>query len=200
MQYLSYHRVLSVACRIWLVCLLVSQPAFAEKELDAGERAVWSALKSNGHFALLRHAMAPGTGDPEQFALGDCSTQRILSREGQDQAVAIGEQFRANGLDEVIVYSSQWCRCLETANLLALGPVQELPALNSFYRRSERRTLQTQLLRGWLREQKPSVPRLLVTHQVNITELTGVYPASGEMVVVHQSKAGELTVVGRIQM
>jgi len=97
------------------------------------------------------------------------------------------------------VFSSQWCRCLETAKLLALGLVQELPALNSFFRRYEREDLQTQMLVEWLAEQDLSEPLVLVTHQVNITALTETYPASGEIVIVKQSKAGEFLVVGSIE-
>jgi hypothetical protein len=97
------------------------------------------------------------------------------------------------------VLSSQWCRCLETARLLDLGPVEELPDLNSFYRRDERRVPQTQALQRWLAGQTLDEAVLLVTHQVNISALTDVYPASGELVVVGRSAAGKLVVVGTIE-
>ena len=128
------------------------------------------------HFVLLRHATAPGTGDPAHFKLGKCSTQRNLSKDGISQAVKIGEHFRANGIDKARVFSSQWCRCLETAKLLGLGTVEELPVLNSFFQKYEREELQTQMLKEWLAEQDLSEPLVLVTHQVNITALTKVYP------------------------
>ena len=147
----------------------------------------------------MRHAIAPGTGDPANFALRDCSTQRNLSAEGRAQAAAIGDRFRANGMDAARVVSSQWCRCLETAQLLGLGPVEELPALNSFFRRSERREPQTQALRDWLAGQDLEHPLVLVTHQVNITALTGVYPASGQLVVLRRSDNGDISVVGSIR-
>lgn len=179
-----------------IACFII----FAAGYLYANESTVWNALKSGNHFALLRHAIAPGTGDPPYFELGKCSTQRNLSIDGRNQAVAIGEGFRANGIDKVRVFSSQWCRCLETAKLLALGPVEELPALNSFFQKYEREELQTQILKEWLVKQDLTEPILLVTHQVNITALTNVYAASGEVVIIRQSKPGEFIAVGRFQI
>ena len=81
--------------------------------------ALWSALRSGTHVAMMRHALAPGTGDPGTFRLGDCATQRNLNDEGHRQAEAIGSRFRSKGIGTSRVYSSQWCRCLETARLLA---------------------------------------------------------------------------------
>lgn len=95
-------------------------------------------LKKPGHFAIMRHALAPGTGDPRNFDLTDCSTQRNLSEAGREQAKAVGELLRKSGIEKAGVYSSQWCRCLDTATLLGLGPVTELPALNSFFQQPEK--------------------------------------------------------------
>jgi phosphohistidine phosphatase SixA len=162
------------------------------------EPALWKALASSGHVALLRHATAPGTGDPPDFALGDCSTQRNLSTEGRAQAVRIGARFRENGIKTAHVLSSQWCRCLETAALLDLGPVEELPVLNSFYQRTDRRTPQTEALKDWLTDWVIDGPLVLVTHQVNISALTGVYPASGELVVVRISEEEGFVAIGSI--
>lgn len=173
---------------------------FIAGDVFANESTVWSALKSGKHFALLRHAIAPGTGDPPHFELGKCSTQRNLSKEGRNQAIAIGKMFRANGIDKARVFSSQWCRCLETAKLLELGSVQELPALNSFFQKYEDEELQTRLLKEWLVKQDFAEPILLVTHQVNITALTGIYPASGEIIIVRQSMPGEFIIVDRLRM
>jgi broad specificity phosphatase PhoE len=148
--------------------------------------------------ALLRHAIAPGTGDPLAFALGDCTTQRNLSDEGRDQAARIGARFSKNGIRTAAVFTSQWCRCRETAKLLRLGPVTELPVLNSFFRRRELREPQTRMLQEWLAGQDPERPLVLVTHQVNITALTGVYPRSGELVIIRRTNSGEISVVGSI--
>ena len=103
----------------------------------------WAELLQGRAVALLRHATAPGTGDPSGFRLDDCSTQRNLSQEGHVQARRIGTFFREKGIKEAAVYSSQWCRCLETARLLDFGAVKELPALNSFFQDSSTEVKQT---------------------------------------------------------
>lgn len=164
-----------------------------------GDAVLWNSLRSGEHFALLRHAIAPGTGDPPGFRLGSCQTQRNLSQEGQAQAAKIGKLFRENKIKSAQVFSSQWCRCLETAKLLELGPVQTLAFLNSFFNNYEYRESQTQKLAGWLHEQNLEQPLVLVTHQVNITALTNIYPSSGELVIVRRSKTGEFAVVGTIK-
>ena len=151
------------------------------------------------HVALLRHAIAPGTGDPPQFELGQCATQRNLSEEGRDQAEKIGDRFREKKIQSAQVFSSQWCRCLETAKLLKLGPVEELAALNSFFQRYERRESQTRMLLEWIASQNLDRPLVLVTHQVNITALTGIYPESGELVIVYRSNTGDISTIGTIK-
>ncbi len=180
--------------------LLVFMMIFSTNISYANDKIpVWDLLKSGNHFAMVRHAIAPGTGDPSNFKIGDCSTQRNLSDEGKHQAKSIGKRFRENGIENVNIFSSQWCRCLETAQLLSLGPVQELPPLNSFFRDSENGASQIQALKEWLSKKNLSSPTLLVTHQVNITELTGIYPRAGEMVIVERTDSGELIVIGRHQ-
>ena len=166
---------------------------------SADEAALWQALRSPGHVALLRHALAPGTGDPASFQLRDCATQRNLSDGGRDQAKRIGARLRANGVAAAQVYSSQWCRCLETARLLGFGKITELPALNSFFQSMERRDDQTGALQEWIENQSLTTPTILVTHQVNITALTDIFPASGELVVLRRSNEGKLAVVGTIE-
>lgn len=169
--------------------LITSAPGLAE---DA-EEADWQALRSGGHAILMRHALAPGTGDPPGFSLGDCWTQRNLSAEGRQQAEAIGTRLRANGIKKANVYSSQWCRCLDTAKRLKLGEIQEQPFLNSFFGHPERREEQTIALKRWLLEQPLDVPPILVTHQVNIKAMTGRPAASGEMVVLKRQESGDFT-------
>lgn len=184
------------ACAVGAVAfgLLCRAPGLHAEE----DAALWTALRSGGHVALLRHAIAPGAGDPPQFALRDCGTQRNLSDEGREQAVRIGARFAENGIPAARVFSSQWCRCLETARLLGLGPIQELPVLNSFFRRYERRDTQTKELREWLAAQDFDAPMVLVTHQVNISALTGTYLAEGTLVVIRRTGDGEISVVGVI--
>ncbi|MGI8936025.1 MAG: histidine phosphatase family protein [Phormidesmis sp.] len=101
------------------------------------ENMLWEKLaqaNEETYVVLLRHALAPGTGDPANFQLNDCSTQRNLSETGREQAIAIGEAFRSRNTPVIEILSSQWCRCLETAELMAVGPVEPFPALNSFFR------------------------------------------------------------------
>jgi broad specificity phosphatase PhoE len=159
----------------------------------------WSALKAGNHFVLIRHALAPGYSDPDYFDVEDCKTQRNLNYEGRRQSKKIGDLFRSNGINRALVYSSQWCRCLDTAKLLGLGGVLELPALNSFFEHFERETFQTKELKRWIETASLSTPTVLVSHQVNITALTGYSPASGEIVFVQRSPDGSLSIIGNIR-
>ena len=90
-------------------------------------------LNKPGRLLMLRHAQAPGSGDPPGFRLDDCATQRNLDAAGRAQSVSLGHRLARAGILRAKVYSSQWCRCLETARLLGIGQVEVLPALNSFY-------------------------------------------------------------------
>lgn len=181
----------------FLVCIAILYPVSGfSSEVNAG---LWAAIKTSNSLVLLRHANAPGMGDPEYFDLEDCSTQRNLSDAGRKQATAIGELFRVHGIENARVLSSQWCRCLETATLLNLGSVEVLPHLNSFFQQYERRESQTENLRQWIEKHSIEQTVVLITHQVNITSLTGVYPSSGELVVVNRSKSGKLSVIGSIK-
>lgn len=171
----------------------------SEASAQTDETALWAALRAGGHVALLRHAIAPGTGDPDNFVIGDCGTQRNLSDRGRGQAERIGARLRANGIDRARVFSSQWCRCVDTGDHLKLGPVTELPLINSFFQNPERGERQTNALRAWIKTQDLRVPLVLVTHQVNITVLTGIYPTSGELVILRLSENGAVTVKGTIE-
>lgn len=154
--------------------------------------------KAPGAIVIMRHALAPGIGDPDNFEVGDCTTQRNLDDRGRAQARAIGAAFRAEGIifDEVL--SSQWCRCRQTAELLGLGDVEDLPALNSFFRKYERSEPQTAELQEFLLGRLPGARIMLVTHQVNIRALTGRGTSSGEALVLQRGEAGEVRVVGSI--
>lgn len=147
-------------------------------------------LRSEPLAIVMRHAQTvAGTGDPPGFRLDDCSTQRNLSEAGRAQARATGAAWRDQRLPIVSVHSSAWCRCIETGELLGFGPVDRLPALNSFFEERERREAQTASLRSWVARREARGIAVLVTHQVNVTALTGVYLGSGESVVV--TAAGE---------
>ena len=177
-----------------LMFLLTAASAFA-----SDRKSLLSALNSGDHVALLRHALAPGSGDPANFSLDDCTTQRNLSDQGKAQSGRIGNLLRKHGILQARIYSSQWCRCRDTARLMGLGEVTDLTLLNSFYRAFERRRAQTDKLRQWLKTQTLDQPLVLVTHQVNITALTGIYPASGEIVVLRRGEGGQVMVVGTVK-
>ncbi len=181
-----------------LVCALFIND-FTVVEAETTDDLLWNALRSNNHFALLRHTLAPGTGDPPEFTLDRRETQRNLSEEGRKQAKRIGDLFRANGINKARVYSSEWYRCRDTAELLGLGPVNTLAALNSFYQNYEQKDIKTESISDWLSHQQMNEPLILVTHQVNITALTGVYPSSGEIVVVERNEQVGLKVLGSIK-
>lgn len=167
-------------------------------EAQADDR-LWAALRSGDAVAMVRHALAPGGGDPAGFRLDDCTTQRNLSAEGQRQAQAMGDAFRHNGISAAQVLSSRWCRCLDTARLLDLGTVEPFAPLDSFFSTPDREVSQTAALRQRLRQPRSGQPLVLVTHQVNITALTGIVPSSGEMVVIKPATDGSVEVLGRLQ-
>ena len=158
---------------------------------------LWSALRSAGHFALIRHALAPGTLDPPGWRLGDCATQRNLSAEGRAQATHMGDLLRANGVAAARIYSSQFCRCLDTAALLGLGAVSPQPLLNSFAEDRGRGGPQVEALRTWIGQLDLHGPTLLVTHQVVISAVGSASAGNGEIVVMRREADGRLTLQGR---
>lgn len=186
-------RIFISAALIWLFA--ATSPAWSA---DKDAAALADALKSGRAFVMMRHAIAPGFSDPDEFEIGKCETQRNLSQEGRDQSARIGRWFVSNGIVEADVHTSQWCRCRETAQLLNLGPVKDLPALNSFFENRERSASQTQELRKWLASRLPlKRPLVLVTHQVNIAALTGETTSSGEtLVIAIDPKTQDLSVLG----
>jgi phosphohistidine phosphatase SixA len=179
----------------WIaIALLASliQPATASEP-------AWKALQEGGIVAVFRHARAPGTGDPPNFELEDCATQRNLSKEGQLQAQAIGEQFKARNIRVKRVLSSRWCRSLETARL-AFGQLAEAyPPLDSFFAGQGQQDQQTRNVRQLVNEWRSEGVLVLVTHQVNITALTGIFPAEGEALLLKPQAGNTFDLIGRIK-
>jgi phosphohistidine phosphatase SixA len=157
----------------------------------------WSALREPGAIAIMRHALAPGIGDPANHTIGDCSTQRNLDARGQAQAKAIGEAIRTQGIEFQNILTSEWCRTRDTAVLLGIGTVIAAPELNSFFETRERRGEQTAALRNVL--QRLQGRSMLVTHQVNISALTGSSTRSGEIIVFRLTGDGT-AILGRIMI
>ena len=136
---------------------------------------------------FMRHALAPGIGDPNNFKIGDCSTQRNLNETGIAQAVLIGKQLKKNSIQFNKIYSSQWCRCYQTATLLDLGIVHEFAGLNSIFQNFVSRKETLQKLEQKLSEISLNELVIFVTHQVNIQAITKKNVASGEMVAFNTS-------------
>jgi broad specificity phosphatase PhoE len=162
----------------------------------AASQSGWEALRSGGAVVLLRHARAPGVGDPSGFRLEDCATQRNLSPEGREQARRIGAAFRDRAIPVERVLSSRWCRALDTARL-AFGSVDPYPGLDSFFAERGEREGRTREVRNLVSRWQSSGVLVLVTHQVNITALTGQAPAEGEFLVLKPDPSSGFTVVGR---
>jgi phosphohistidine phosphatase SixA len=186
-------RTLSALLAMTLLCLT---PSAARADDQA---RLLDAVRTGEAFAIMRHALAPGYSDPAGFDVNDCSTQRNLSETGRNQARAIGETFRKAGITAANVQSSAWCRCLETARLLGLGPVMKLAPLNSFFEARSRRNTQTDALKKWLAAYDGDKPLILVTHQVNISALTSSATSSGETIVAKIDDDGAVTVLGSVE-
>lgn len=164
----------------------------------AGTDALWEALRGGGQVVVMRHASTePGLGDPPGYRLGDCATQRNLSAAGREEARRVGAGFRARGVPVGQVLSSRWCRCLETARL-AFGTVEPWPALDSFFDDRSREPAQTREVRARVGERPAAGNLILVTHQVNITALTGIAPLPGEIVVLTPQGEGTFRAGGRL--
>lgn len=155
----------------------------------------WDALGEPDTIAIMRHALAPGTGDPAQFQLGDCDTQRNLDQRGQRQAQRIGAALKDEGIVFDRILTSEWCRTRETATLLESGSVVAFSPLNSFFQDVSTRTRQTAAVRDFLNTANGKL--MLVTHQVNISALIDQSTRPGEILVLRFTDTG-LSVVGSI--
>lgn len=152
-------------------------------------------LKRPDYALLMRHSLAPGTGDPSGYSLGDCASQRNLSDEGRQQAVRAGQWLRRQGVHSALVLTSPWCRCKDTALRLGLGDVSVEPALASFFGESQRAQEFTQRLQQRLTQAGPTKgdkALVLVTHHVNILAYMGESVGSGDMVLVQFDAQGML--------
>lgn len=167
----------------------------------ARDLAIWDKLQGTnprGYVLLMRHALAPGVGDPENFKLGDCSTQRNLSDQGRQDAREIGEWLKRRDIPILRVESSRWCRARETAELLGIGKVRANKNLDSLFEDADpigdpqtanirKRIVAHRQTRGLL---------VMVGHFVNVSAVTGVGLESGEGVLVRANARGEIKVVG----
>ena len=148
------------------------------------ETQVLKNLKKGGKLIFIRHAYAPGGGDPDNFDLNDCSTQRNLSETGREQAKKIGKFFHENQIPIDKVISSEWCRCKETAKI-AFKRFETKDFLNSFFSEkfSKNRTKQIKDLNKYIDKWDSNKNLVLVTHYVVITEVLNYAPSSGEIII-----------------
>jgi phosphohistidine phosphatase SixA len=146
------------------------------------------------HILLMRHADAPGYGDPAGYQLDNCSTQRNLGDRGREQAAMIGQWLKSQGVTSAKVLSSPWCRCLDTAKLLKKGLVATSPVLGSFFDDMSLEKQQTRALEKLIQIElleNPKTPIILVTHHVNIQAYAGKTVHVGDMVLVKVDKNGK---------
>jgi phosphohistidine phosphatase SixA len=185
-----------LSCLITCAAVAMGSALFAPATRAADP---WTEMTKPAAVVLFRHANAPGVGDPPQFTLGDCATQRNLDEQGRAQARRLGEMFRSRRITVGAVLSSQWCRTRETARLAFGEQVREEPAFNSFFGQSSAaRDNQTARARALIAQWRGPGTLVVVTHQVNITALTGVGAASGEGVVVRPQGDGTLAVMATL--
>ena len=167
----------------------------------ANDLAIWDKLQGTapkGYVLLLRHSLAPGVGDPENFDLRDCSTQRNLSAVGRQDAQDVGRWLARREIKIARVESSRWCRAKETANLLNLGKVRLNRNLDSLFEEADALNHpQTIKVRKQIVDHRNKTGILiLVGHFVNIAALTNVGVDSGEGVLVRADSKGVIKVVG----
>lgn len=150
-------------------------------------------LSDGRHILLMRHADAPGFGDPKGYQLNQCATQRNLGEAGKRQSQIIGQWLKSQGISNARVFSSPWCRCLDTAKLLNLGPVTTAPELGSFFDDMSLEKEQTRNLEKLIKAQlslNVKTPIIMVTHHVNIQAFTDKVVNVGDMVIVKVDQNG----------
>ena len=165
----------------YLIIILTSLNTPIKADLNTN---LLNQLEDGGKLIFIRHAYAPGGGDPDNFNLNDCSTQRNLNYEGRKQAKYIGEFFKKNKIKIDKVLSSEWCRCKETAKI-AFKNFSTNNFLNSFYssKYAKNKDKQIKLLKNYVKKFESDKNLILITHYVLIFEVLNYAPSSGEIVV-----------------
>ena len=167
-----------------LVATFITHNCFAATALEV------SITEIKADVLFIRHALAPGIGDPKNFLLSDCDTQRNLNEEGRKHSKEIGKYILSTNLKIDKIYASEWCRCYETALHMNLGNVKLFSGLNSFFQNHSDKGKTLQLLHKYLEEKPSNELIIMVTHQVVISAVTNLYTKSGQL-VAYSSKTGE---------
>ena len=141
-------------------------------------------LNEGGKLIFIRHAYAPGTGDPDNFDISDCASQRILNKAGIEQAKIIGKFFLKSHIEDNVVLSSEWCRCKQTAKY-AFKNYKTKSFLNSFFSQKfvNKKENQIKELREYIKKWNGKGNQIFVTHYVVISEILNISVSSGEIVV-----------------
>ncbi|HEY2993865.1 MAG TPA: histidine phosphatase family protein [Methylomirabilota bacterium] len=178
---------------LWLLAALLSAWPSAARADDA----VWEAMRAPGSVIVLRHSYAPGSFDPPDAKLEDCSTQRNLDETGRAQAKRLGEAFRAHDITVGRVLSSPRCRCLETARLV-FGTVEPWTVLQGSLRDPELRKRLLIPVKQAIADHREGPPLVLVTHGSVVSDLTGLNVRMGAFVVLRRGADGAHTVAGQL--
>ena len=165
----------------FLIIIFISLPSTIKADLNEN---LTNKLKEGGKLIFIRHAIAPGGGDPENFDINECNTQRNLDNNGRSQAKEIGNYLSSNNILIDKVISSEWCRCKETA-LLAFNKFETKSFLNSFYSSKfiKNKDRQIKELKMYIKNWESKKNLVLVTHYVVISEMLDYNPSSGEIVI-----------------
>ena len=168
---------------ILIIFISLATPVKADSKKNIIEN-----LKVGGKLIFIRHAYAPGGGDPENFNIYDCSTQRNLSESGRIQSRKIGNFFTENKIKIENVYSSEWCRCKETASL-AFKSFKTKTFLNSFFssKFAHKKKSQIKDFQKFLNIWDKKNNLIFITHYVVISEILDYPPSSGEIVVADKN-------------
>jgi len=191
----------SIVRRFVVPLIAVLLVSLFPQHASARDLAVWDKLKGTnprGYVLLMRHALAPGVGDPVNFKLGDCTTQRNLSAEGRQDARDIGDWIKRREVPIYRVESSRWCRARETAELLGIGAVRANKNLDSLFTEvdpiGDPKT--AKIRKRIIDHRQKNGLLVMVGHFVNVSALTGVGLESGEGVLVRANSKGEIKVIG----
>jgi len=162
---------------------------------DASENII-NQLKEGGKVIFIRHGFAPGNGDPDNFLVNDCSTQRNLDKNGINQSRKIGKLFKKNKIPVDTVLSSEWCRCKDTA-FYAFKDFETKSFLNSFYdiKFQKNKNRQIKQLKDYIKKWNGKKNLILITHYVVINEILKINPSSGEMII----SDNEFNIIGKLE-
>jgi len=178
----------------FLIIIFISLPSTIKADLNEN---LINELEEGGKLIFIRHAIAPGGGDPENFDINECGTQRNLDNNGKTQAKEIGNYLSRNKILVDKIISSEWCRCKETA-LLAFNKFETKSFLNSFYSSKfiKNKDQQMKELKMYIKNWKSKKNLVLVTHYVVISEILDYNPSSGEIVIsdINFKKLGNINI------